>query len=197
MLTSVVYTEQCCASTYIYKERELTKGKHTLYFKIKLSQPWNLRSLVMFHTLSVERNVQGKHLQICTCMCVLLNITDWTLPLPQWMGPEDTSALRMISPHLKLLRNLIFTYHNNKNHVDSNPDYTVLSQVSAQNCLQIHTEACQQGTSLLCSLVPSSTFTYSWKWEQKLNLWALLGSVNNSSTELIMNGASVWIWIIQ
>lgn len=52
------------------------------------------------HALSVGRHVQGKHLQICPSMCALLNITDCTPLLPQWMGPTDTSLLSMISPHI-------------------------------------------------------------------------------------------------
>lgn len=96
---------------------------HTLYFEIKLSRSWNLRSLVKFHTPSVGRHEQGKHLQICMCMCALLNITDCTLLLPQRMGPKDTSPLSFST--------LIFTNHNNKDHADSNSDYTGLSQVSA------------------------------------------------------------------
>lgn len=32
-------------------------------------------------------------------MCALLNCTDCTALLPEWMGPKDTSLLSMISPH--------------------------------------------------------------------------------------------------
>lgn len=80
------------------------------------------------------------------------------------MGPDNTSLLSMILPHLKLLRSLIFSMHNSKDLADSNPDYTGLSQVSACKCLQTYTVVCQQGASLRCHVVLSFTFTQSWKF---------------------------------
>lgn len=91
---------QLCTQQRLCKQVHIQSKKYTFYFKIKLFRPWNPRSLVMFHALSLGRHVQGKHLQICTSMCALLNITDCTLLLPQWMGPTDTSLLSMISPHI-------------------------------------------------------------------------------------------------
>ncbi|KAG8012537.1 hypothetical protein GBF38_020331, partial [Nibea albiflora] len=46
-------------------------------------------------------------------------------------GPKDTSAQYDFST-------LICTDHNNKDLADSNSDYAVLSQVSAQTCLQTY-----------------------------------------------------------
>lgn len=75
--------------------------------------------------------MQSKHLQICTCMCALLNITDCTPLLP-------ASSMNRPYGHLSVGFLHTFTNYNNKDHADSNPDYTGLSQVSVHRTASKH-----------------------------------------------------------